>query len=558
MLLPRRTGGAAARAYAADTYLPLRRRAAAAVYATLALSAGASAGVHAAQGPTPAPPPPAAASVEPSQGAPAVPGRPPSREPAPALPGTGRPAVSPAPPQAGSAPGLTPADAAPPGAAAAASAARGGSAGADPIPARGSYRLAGTADKLDLSAVSVDLQELITAIADRAQVPVVIDDVVSRRVTLNITGRDARRVITDIAHAYGLAIADVNGVTMISEGIPRSPSSYLLSDIRSIPTRYVNAANARNLLPVFLQDHVKVNAEQNAVVLSAPADVLEKFQGDIRQFDIPASEIEVELLLVELTDSTIDQLGLLLTWQNNGQGPIIDPGAGTIRYQAITALPDKFAANLRALQQQGKARVRANPRIATVSGRRASIFVGRQRYVATPIDLGDRQGQRNFIDAGVRLGMTPYTGGEGQVLIDVDAEVSTLSAPDPTTNLPEKSTRTASTIVRVGDGKTLVIGGLTQQETRDVRTKIPLLGDLPVFGPLLFQTKDVRTTKTELVLFITPRVLTTTGRRPATEEELLKQRYLDADLSRPVPPLPTPPLPPQTIAPGLSPEAAKP
>ncbi len=88
----------------------------------------------------------------------------------------------------------------------------------------------------------------------------------------------------------------------------------------------------------------------------------------------------------------------------------------------------------------------------------------------------------NFIDAGVRLNITPYTGGLQQVLIDVDAEVSTLSAPDPMTRLPEKSTRTASTIVRVNDGQTIVIGGLRQQETRVVKTKIPLFGSIPILG----------------------------------------------------------------------------
>ena len=83
-------------------------------------------------------------------------------------------------------------------------------------------------------------------------------------------GDRPQQAVADIAGAFGLSMADVNGVTMISEGIPRSPSSYLLSDIATIPTKYVVAANARNLLPVFLQDYVKVNAEQNAVVLSAP------------------------------------------------------------------------------------------------------------------------------------------------------------------------------------------------------------------------------------------------------------------------------------------------
>ncbi|MDF2440015.1 MAG: hypothetical protein JWN98_999 [Abditibacteriota bacterium] len=402
------------------------------------------------------------------------------------------------------------------------------------LPARGTYTVTGDAANLSVFAISVDAQELLTAIASKANLKLVIDDTVSRRLTVSILNKPVRRVVDDIVSAYGLSAAEFNEVLMISEGIPRSPSSYLLSEIDSIPTKYVDAANARNLLPVFLQDYVKVNSEQNAVVLSAPGEVLRKFREDIARFDIPASQILVDLLVVELTDASTDSLGVQFGFGNAGEGLFSDPNAGSLIFRAISSLPQSFSATLRALQEKGKARVRANPRIATVSGRRASIFVGRQRYIATPIDAGG--GQRNFIDAGVRLGITPFTGGQGQILVDVDAEVSTLSAVDPITRLPEKSTRTASTIVRVGDGGTIVIGGLKQQESREVRTRVPLLGDIPFLGPLLFRTKDIRNTNTELVIFITPRTLSDTGHLPEAEERALKQQFLEGDLKRSLPP----------------------
>lgn len=406
----------------------------------------------------------------------------------------------------------------------------------DVLPARGTYQVTGNATALSVFAVSVDAQELFTALASKANLRLVVDDTVSRKLTVNILNKPARQVVGDIVSAYGLSVADVDGVTMISEGIPRSPSSYLLSDIASIPTKYVDAANARNLLPVFLQDYVKVNGEQNAVVLSAPAEVLQKFREDIQQFDIPAAQILVDLLLVELTDTDSDQLGLNLSEQNAGKGFGLNAGTGSVVFHGITTLPRQFSATLQALQQQGKARVRANPRIATVSGRRANVFVGRQRYIATPIDTNNGRGQSNFIDAGVRLAITPNTGGQGTILVDVDAEVSTLSAPDPVTNLPEKSTRTAGTTIRVRNGQTIVIGGLKQQETSNVRTRVPLLGSIPILGPLLFQTKSIRTTQTELVLFITPRILSDTGHLPDAEEKTLKQNFLNSDLNRPLPP----------------------
>ena len=125
-------------------------------------------------------------------------------------------------------------------------------------------------------------------------------------------------------------------------------------------------------------------------------------------------------------------------------------------------------------------------------------------------------------------------------LIDVNAEVSTLSPPDPLTKLPEKSTRTATTIVRIDDGKTIVIGGLNQQENRSVRTKIPILGDLPLFGPLLFQGHTQTATNAELVIFITPRILSSTGHLPEDEEKTLIDRFLKSDLTKPVPPAPRP------------------
>ncbi len=402
------------------------------------------------------------------------------------------------------------------------------------LPARGTMEVTGDAASMSVFAVSVDAPQLLTAIAARANLKLVVDDTVSRLITLSVKDKPAREIISSIAGAYGLAAADVGGVTLVSEGIPRTPSSYLLSDIDQISTKYVDAQNARNLLPVFLQDYVKVNSSQNAVVLSAPAEVLRKFRDDIAGFDIPAAQITVDLLLVEFTESGLDQLNLNLSYSNAGGQINFSPSQGSLSFRSLTTLPDQFLAQLSALQQKGEARVRANPRIATVSGRTASIFVGRQRYIVTPIDTGN--GQSNHIDAGVRLQITPYTGGEKQIIVDVNTEVSTLSALDPVTRLPEKSTRTANTKVRVADGQTIVIGGLRQQETSNTTTKVPILGDLPLLGPLLFRSRNKRTTNKELVLFITPRLLSDTGHLPADEEKKLKDRFLAPDLSAPLPP----------------------
>ncbi|MDH4179706.1 MAG: hypothetical protein OEV33_04290, partial [Armatimonadota bacterium] len=358
-----------------------------------------------------------------------------------------------------------------------------------------------------------------------------------RKVTVHLTGKSPREVLNYIVSAYGFSAGEVNGVHMISEGIPRKPSSYLLSDIKSIPTQYVQASNAKSLLPVFLQDHVKVNYEQNAVVLSAPTDVLEKFDQDIQQFDVPAAQIMLEILVVEFSDWDAAQYDLGVRWQSAGRGAELgtlsltppegsEPtrGLGEIVLRGIADLPNEFRASLEALVTARRAKVRASPRIATVSGRWASFFVGIERYLRQPIEMpGDGQ-TTNFIDAGVRLNIAPWTGDGEEIICEIHPEVSTLSALDPVTGLPEKITRTADTMVRVKDGQTIVIGGLRQEEERRIRTKVPILGDIPLLGAL-FRSSATSVNRTDLVIFVTPRVLSLTGHLPADEEQRLHERF---------------------------------
>lgn len=387
---------------------------------------------------------------------------------------------------------------------------------------------------VSLHAVSVDAHDVLTALARKTGLRVIVDDTVRRSLTVHLVNKKATEILAAIVAAYGLSCKEVNGIFMISEGIPRSPSSYLLSDIAAISTQYVLAPDAKSLLPVFLQDHVKTNQEQNAVILSAPTDVLRKFAEDIKQFDIPASQILLEVLMVEFTDTGAQEFGLRWDWTNATSQVAVDAGTGTVFYHTLVTLPNSFSADLRALVTAGKARVKASPRIATVSGQRATIFIGKQRYLSTPVAMPRGEDeyagmtQSNAIDAGVRLVMTPWTGGQGEIIVDVRPEISVLSAPDPTTGLPDRSTRRANTTVRVRDGETVIIGGLLQEESRRTHTKIPLLGDLPIIGPW-FRSVDDRETTTELAIFVTPRILSQTGHLPPEEEKKYEGILKDDD-----------------------------
>ncbi len=387
---------------------------------------------------------------------------------------------------------------------------------------------------ISVHAVGCQADEFFTKLARATGVGIIVDDTVGRgsgqnyscrKITVHLTNKRVSEIIESICTAYGLSYSRVGGIFMISEGIPKNPSSYLMSDIDSIPTQYVLASNAKSLLPVFLQDHVKVNAEQNAVILSAPTEVLAKFRQDIEQFDIPAAQIIIDVLMVEFSDSAAKDMGFDFIWSNSGKSVTSSSDAGNVIFQVLDELPKEFTAEIQALAEKKKARVYANPRIATVSGQSAHIFVGRQRYLSQTVDssVGDIYSSLNFIDAGIRLTMTPWTGGDGAIIASIEPEVSVMSAPDPTTGLPEKSTRRAQTLVRVRDGDTIIVGGLLQDEIHSSKTKIPVLSSLPLVGEF-FTGKKESAVKTELVIFITPHILTQTGHlSPDVERKLLEK-----------------------------------
>ncbi len=396
---------------------------------------------------------------------------------------------------------------------------------AKPAPPETALEITVNANGVSVYAMNTQADELFTKLARQTGIGIIIDDTVGRRdngkftsrvITVNLTNKKVSEIIEKICTAYGLSYSRTGDVFMISEGIPKNPSSYLMSDIDSVTTEYVVSSRAKSLLPVFLQDHVKVNEGQNAVILSAPKEVLAKFREDVKQFDVPAAQIMIDVIMVELTDSASKELGFDWLWSNAGKSGSISPGAGELTFETLGTLSNEFTAKLKALVCNGEARVNANPRIATVSGQSASIFVGRQRYVSQTVD------NKNYIDAGITLSMTPWTGGNGEIITEVHPEVSVMSAPDPITKLPEKSTRRANTVVRVKDGDTIIIGGLTQIEQTRTRTRIPILGQLPLIGSLFAKTERSEA-QTEMVFLITPRIMSQTGHlAPERESELLK------------------------------------
>ncbi len=162
-----------------------------------------------------------------------------------------------------------------------------------------------------------------------------------------------------------------------------------------------------------------------------------------------------------------------------------------------------------ALDQEGLVSVMAEPNLTAVSGQTASFLVGGE----FPIPI--QQGNNNAISVtfkpfGVALDFTPTVLSSDRISLMVRPEVSELSATNSITlggfNIPGLSVRRVETTVELASGQSFVIGGLLQDNMRDMVQRLPGLGDLPVLGKL-FSSQNYRNNKTELVVIVTAYVV---------------------------------------------------
>jgi len=381
---------------------------------------------------------------------------------------------------------------------------------------------------LSVQALKVNMLKVLGTIAKESGLNIVVDDALAKRtVSMSLENIPPEEAVHYIASAYGLALSKKGDVYLVSEGVPTDLATYRASGTQSFPMKFVRAQTAAELLPTFLYSYVHVNSEQNAVVVSAPTQMLNKIGTDLAKVDIAPPQIMIEAIAVELSSQKDLSASLGLRSQGTAGQATLDTESGDISFTTVGKLPTDFEAKLKALVAEHKAKIHSTPRMAVVNGQKAEIFVGAQRFIRVQYaSYGTLIERIQGVDVGTRIAVTPWTGGNGEITTTIAPEVSNIVELDRATGLPTLSSRRASTTVRVKDGETIVIGGLTQRQDYSTERKIPILGDLPLVGAA-FRSKAKSAIDTELVILITPRMLTESGHLPNAEEESrIKSRML--------------------------------
>jgi len=301
--------------------------------------------------------------------------------------------------------------------------------------------------------------------------------------------------------------------------------------------------------------NVTVDARTNTLLIQDTAAKIREVRKLISDLDKPVRQVLIETRIVEASDQFARNLGVRFGFQRITQeakvpgikgsniGTVIGSGSlagtqqindsllnndNTIEYNTV---PDGVAVNLpaaginnelpasyafeifkagrgfaqllslelSALEAEGQGKIIANPRLVTANQKEARIEQGQERiFTTTVLGVGSVVTKKAVLG----LTVTPQITPDDRIVMDVQiTQDSFVSATDPTID-----TKQIETQVLLENGETAVIGGIFQSDTATVVTKVPILGDIPLLG-VLFRKKSVNENRTELLIFLTPRII---------------------------------------------------
>ena len=263
-----------------------------------------------------------------------------------------------------------------------------------------------------------------------------------------------------------------------------------------------------------------------ALILSGAPWTVEQGMDLLDELDTAPKQVHIAAMITEVSRQDIKRIGI--DWGPTKEDPGL--GATGVPFVMGEAIPIdapadaivakdlhvgkiqrsylQWSASIRALEEEGRARVLSNPSVTTLDGRQTSLHTGETYYyevaVAAATTGGIVKDIRTF-DVGISLNVNPRISNDSEVTLTIQPTIAALLGTSEFA-LPVITERSVVTTVRVRTGETAVIAGLVSDEEQITVKKIPFLGDLPIAGEL-FKYRDRRPSHREILIFVTPTIL---------------------------------------------------
>ena len=406
-------------------------------------------------------------------------------------------------------------------------------------------------EKLSLNFQNVEVRAVLQVIADFTGLNIITSDTVSGNLTLRLKDVPWDQALDIVMQAKGLDMRKNGNVlwiapkdelltkekleleqrSQIAELEPLRTETFQLNyqKAESFKTLLDNAGgNGRSILSK--RGSAVIDGRTNQLFVTDITSKVEEIRKLVQKTDIASRQVLIEARIVEANDTFSRDLGAKLGFgvKNNnvqiggqqgttGTGPTPVGGnsvnlpvssasglsAGSVALTLFNTAATRFISlELQALESDGKGKILSSPRVITADQLKATIEQGTELPYQTATSSGATA--LSFRKANLKLEVIPQITPDGNVILDVD--VNKDSVGQNTASGLAIDTKHVKTQVLIENGGTVVIGGIYIQEDRDTINKVPVLGDIPVMGNL-FKSTSRKNAKTELLIFLTPKVL---------------------------------------------------
>jgi len=390
--------------------------------------------------------------------------------------------------------------------------------------------------KVSIDFRNTPIDDVIRVIADQADMDIVKSPKVEGNVTATLTNVPLEEVLDNILAAYGFGyVAGKNMIRIVPIGEITEEVERSVSRIYRI--NYADVTEVEKALKKYISKSgaVSINKSTSNIIVTDTESKIKAIDTFIEEIDRITPQILIEVRIYDITSQHTLDLGIewnagrrtdttfstavgtnptsgprnpfLTSGFSNATNKTGDSVTSALRFGWLNASIDIDVA-LKAQQEKIDAKLLANPRILVLDNETAKFDIVREipyTEVSSTSEGGSLTSTK-FKEVGVELEVTPHVTRDGMLRLHIIPEfgvvVGTLSEGSP----PTVDTRRVNTIALVKDGQTVVLGGLRKKDVGQQVNKIPLLGDLPLIGAL-FRFEGEDTAVTELVVFITPRII---------------------------------------------------
>lgn len=363
--------------------------------------------------------------------------------------------------------------------------------------------------------IDTELRQALRDISAQAGVNIIADESVQGWVTADLKDVPLEKALEIVLAGGGYTFRWMGDYYLVGLPDVKNKTFNSLTVTEHIQMKHLDARSVAGLLSDFYSPYIKVDPTNNIISITASREIIDRIKQDILKLDRPKKQVIIESAVVELSESGSESLegnfGISLPIGEHGE----PTGTAGIEYSYSSGIVfnldsvQKIWLKLKSLVGEGKAKVRATPKISTIDGKEASIELGREEYVI--ITTGTETTlTRTFqmIKGGITLKIIPKviesdTSEPDNILLTIITEVSDVKMGAET---PTALRRIVSTTVRIKDNQSVVIGGLKHESENEIVEKVPILGDIPVIGVLFSSKRKVRELS-DIVIILTCRVV---------------------------------------------------